>query len=175
MSDRGGGQAMAAQKQKHKRWQSNRIRRELGKIARRHGGMLRAGDVVEAARSKDSILHGYFTWDDTKAAKKWRLVQARNLIRVQVVMLDRMPARPVSAFVSLSTDRGNQTGGGYRPIIKIMTDDEKREQLLSDALMDLKRFRERYSMLKELAAVIEAMDVAERKLVKELDVSTVAP
>jgi hypothetical protein len=37
--------------------------------------------VIEAAREPDSPLHGYFEWDDSKAAEQYRLDQARCLIR----------------------------------------------------------------------------------------------
>jgi hypothetical protein len=44
-------------------------------------GRLVPEDVVEAAREPSSPLHGYFTWDDTEAAARYRLDQARTLIR----------------------------------------------------------------------------------------------
>jgi hypothetical protein len=36
-------------------------------------------NVVERAKDKKSILHQYFDWDNTEAAEKWRLSQARNI------------------------------------------------------------------------------------------------
>ena len=48
-------------------------------------GKLTAHAVVDAARDAKSPLHGYFEWDDSKAAEQYRLDQARVLIRtVQV-------------------------------------------------------------------------------------------
>jgi len=44
-------------------------------------GRLYPADVVNAARPKSSPLHRYFDWDDRSAAEKYRLDQARALIR----------------------------------------------------------------------------------------------
>ena len=52
-------------------------------------GRLDPQSVVAAARNKKSPLHKQFEWDDTKAAEKYRLEQARELIRlvrVEVVL-----------------------------------------------------------------------------------------
>jgi len=52
----------------------------LDEIRSRHSGILRAEDVVEAARPDDSPLHECFMWDDHEAAKLYRLWQSRLLI-----------------------------------------------------------------------------------------------
>jgi hypothetical protein len=44
-------------------------------------GSLTAGNVVRAASSEDHPLHGRFEWDDSIAGHKYRLSQARALIR----------------------------------------------------------------------------------------------
>lgn len=54
------------------------VRLELRKL--HCEGRLLAQDVVEAARNKASVLHGFFDWDDSSAAEKYRLDQARDLI-----------------------------------------------------------------------------------------------
>ena len=37
------------------------------------GGVFGAEAVVEAARPEDAPLHSYFEWDDTEAARRYRL------------------------------------------------------------------------------------------------------
>lgn len=51
----------------------NDIQKEVGEIS--------PESIVEAARKKDSELHSYFEWNNTKAADKYRLQQASELIR----------------------------------------------------------------------------------------------
>jgi len=44
-------------------------------------GRITPKQVLETAKDKKSPLHSYFEWDDTEAAYKWRIEQARELIR----------------------------------------------------------------------------------------------
>lgn len=135
---------------------------ELKRIADANEGVLRPSDVVEAARVETSPLHSRFDWDDSEAAEKWRLHQARGLIRVTVEYIgtgeEKIPAR---VFVSLTTDR-NEDGGGYRATAAVMADTDYRKQLLADALDEMQRFEKKYAELKELAEVFAAMRKARR-------------
>lgn len=127
---------------------------ELERIRLAHGGLLRPEDVVAAARLKASPLHDQFEWDDNAAAVQYRLWQARQLIRVAVTVLPQSE-QPVRAYVSLRTDR-TVAGGGYRPLGDVMGDERLREQLLAEALDDLKTFKIKYGRLRELAPVFVA-------------------
>lgn len=50
-------------------------------------GRLQPDDVLEEAESPDSPLHPFFEWDDSAAARAFRLSQARVLItRVKIVV-----------------------------------------------------------------------------------------
>lgn len=56
------------------------IRKILREIEERNNG-LTAEAVVEAAKPVTSPLHARFTWDDTRAAREYRIMEARVLIR----------------------------------------------------------------------------------------------
>jgi len=56
----------------------------LEKIRLNHDGVLTPDDVVKDARRDSSPLHDQFEWDDTVAAGKYRIEQARELIRTVV-------------------------------------------------------------------------------------------
>lgn len=131
---------------------------ELRRIAKRKG-TLRAQDVVTAAKSKESALHRYFTWDQGKAAERWRLEEARHLImRVRVHLVPQGKQDPVMVreFVSLPSDR--RPGRGFRPIQAVMTNDEMREEMLSMALSELSAIRAKYGDLQELCGVVKEID-----------------
>lgn len=58
----------------------------LEDIADKQGRLTPMG-VLDAAQDNDSPLHGFFEWDDSVAAKEWRVEQARDLIRrVKIVV-----------------------------------------------------------------------------------------
>ena len=116
--------------------------------------------VVAAAR-KDKVLRPYFTWDDTDAANRWRVDQARNLIR-SIVVVQEVPGNTepvtVRAFyaVDAPTAPGADSGQVYVPLSEAMTD--YRDEVLSRALDEAKAWRRRYRDLAALAPVFDAID-----------------
>jgi len=81
-------------------------------------GRLTHEDVVSAARSESSPLHGYFNWNDTEAAHQHRLEQARDLIkRVKlVVVVEEKMYRAVSYVRDPRKEVGS---AGYVSVVKI--------------------------------------------------------
>ena len=137
------------------------IEHELETIAAQHDGMLRPESVVEFARDEATALHGEFEWDDSEAARKFRIVQARQLIRLVVNVDPSANGEPVRAFVSLSEDRVAKDG--YRRLVDVMNDEQRRAMLLRDALRELAAFKRKYSVLSELSKVFEAAEIAVQK------------
>lgn len=134
------------------------IRAELERL--KSDGVIRPVDVVEAARDEESPLHDWFQWDDDEAAHQYRLLQARNLLRVYVNVEPSKDSEPVRAFVSLTSDRARE-GGGYRALAEVMGDDAMREQLLRDAFVQFRNMQKRYQHLKQLSKVWDAVAEAE--------------
>jgi len=134
---------------------------ELKKIAAKNDWLLKPEEVVKAASAESSPLHSRFEWNDGEAAHQYRLGQARNLIRVCVeVIQENAPATEV--FVSLSTDRTEESGG-YRLISNVLSNKQQREQMLLDAINYLNIFQEKYNQLKELAFVFKEIKNINKK------------
>ena len=129
----------------------------LKAIAARDGGLLRPAAVVEEARPKDSPLHGRFEWDNRKAGEKYRLLQAQKLIREFYVEIeDGVKGR---AFVNLSIDRTEgKADNPYRPVESLRDHPDLLEVAMNDALDELEALRERYTYLKALKDVWDAID-----------------
>jgi hypothetical protein len=128
-----------------------------------NNGMLTPEAVLAAASKPNSALHGAFEWDDSEAARKYRLEQARDLIqkvKVQIISSDEKITY-VRAYVSLPSDR--EGNGGYRSTVKVLSDAEQRAELISLALKELATFRKKYAELSELAAVFEAIEQMDKK------------
>lgn len=129
---------------------------ELRRIAEQNDGQLRPVDVVEAAKPLDSPLHSRFEWDDSEAAQRYRLWQARQLIAVTVEYIGSGKEAILSrVFVSLTSDRRDSTG--YRTTVSVMSDNERREQLLADALKEMETFQKKYAEVQQLATVFAEM------------------
>ena len=135
---------------------------ELNRLAEAHGGLLRPEDVVVSARSEDSPMHGEFDWEDSVAAQNWRVHQASALIRVTVGFSAELREN-VRLFVSLTPDR-QAAGGGYRTLASVLSDVERRRQMVEDALTELRTFEKKYKNLLELAGVFGAIKKATKKL-----------
>ena len=142
---------------------NDRALKELQTIYKQDKGILKPKSVVEFAKNnKTTELHKCFNWNKDEAAYEHWLWQARQLIRVAIVVLPGVDV-PVKAFVSLSTNR-EETGGGYTYIEDVMNDEEKRAQMIDDALRELEIFQRKYSHLAELSSVWNAVKAVERKV-----------
>lgn len=140
---------------------------ELERIATENDGVLFPAHVVEAARATESPLHDWFEWDDSEAAERYRLWQARKLIAVHVVVSEAPKVDPVRAFVSLSTDRKGE--GGYRVMADVQSDEAMRKVLLQDAIRDLELMQRKYRAIRELDRVFAEAEKVSRQYKAEAE------
>ena len=126
----------------------------LERLRQKNGGTITADIVLREARKKRSPLHGGFEWDDTEAARQYRLEQARGLIRsITVQVIGGGESDVVRAFVHID-------GGDYEEIHAVLRTRDRRQALLDSAMRELLAFRTKYEQLSELAEVFAAVDKA---------------
>ena len=147
----------------------NTVKEELEYIQSKNKGLLRPVDVVEFAKNPETILHGKFCWDDRIAGERYRLQQARQIIQVEVSVVPKTE-KTVRAFVSLFDDR-KRPGGGYRQTTKVLSQKQKREKLLVQALIELRSWAKKYNDLKALIPIFEAVE----KVTKEVEKKQATP
>ena len=117
--------------------------------------LLKPEAVVAAASDPASPLHEHFTWDDSVAASKWRLEEARQLIRSVECRYDESWLRgPVPAYVSLMRDRGNRDGGGYRETPVVLSNQQLRNELLATAQTELASWVRRHKILRAYVVTV---------------------
>lgn len=141
---------------------TTKVTLELERIRAANGGVLRPRDVVAFARNKKTALHGRFCWDNRLAGERYRLEQARDVIRAEVVVLDPGDGtmRNMRAYVSLLSDRG---GDSYRSTANVLSVRAMRETLVQQALDELRAWGARYHELRELADVYAAIERATKR------------
>jgi len=116
------------------------------------GGKITAQQLLDAARPKESFLHRYFDWDDSSAAEKYRLSQARSLIiSIQVQADDNKPMR---SFLNVTVG----TSKSYTDCNEIRNSSELVEQVIGRALDELVRWKGRYSRYCEFFGVVQEID-----------------
>lgn len=128
----------------------NALRDALTELFERDGE-LTPQQVVVAATPEDSELHRYFEWDDSKAAAKHRLHQARSLIRSCRITVITRPEETVAvrAFV-------NVPDTGYVPTETALTDPAQRDVVLQQLQRDIAALRRKYGALIDVDAAIRA-------------------
>lgn len=131
------------------------VKKSLEAIYERDGALDPATLLVEAS-SADSPLHRCFIWDDSAAAKQYRLHQARQLIRVAVTLIPTINNGPVRQFISVSTLRRGDTGS-YLATVDIMSDEQRYRQMRADAVTALIGIEKRFRHIRELNPVFDAI------------------
>jgi hypothetical protein len=121
-------------------------------------GRVHAADLVDDARPEAAPLHVCFEWDDTAAAEKYRLQQARQVLENLVVVPVEAPESPATrAFIAIPVGDSN-TPHDYQPLHLVMSSEELRRKALRAALEDLNRLKVRYAELRELTEVWKALE-----------------
>ena len=126
--------------------------------------------ILDFAKDKKHPLHNYFEWDDAVAGNKYRLIQARELIRSIILTIQDQETKQrfkVRAYLSVNvTEEGDLTVNGNHRTDNYFVDQNTVKddttlinyQLLK-AKAELKSFREKFKILStELEDVFKAID-----------------
>lgn len=107
--------------------------------------------ILDYARNPNSELHKCFEWDDTVAAEKYRLQQARNVVCHLVHVEDKQPVPQKIRLLQRASD-------GYMPVQMIVRNKTEYENLLARARAELRAFKQRYHTLVELEEILALID-----------------
>lgn len=115
-------------------------------------GQITPQEVLEKARDVNSELHKCFEWDDSIAAEKYRLQQARSIIINLVYAPKKEEEQSVRCF-SLTSKVST-----YQPTQRFLVQEDEYQTLLKRALAELEAFKKKYHTLTELESVFEAIE-----------------
>ena len=105
---------------------------ELERLERE--GRLSPSQVVNEARNIHSPLHEVFVWDDTVAAEKYRIVQARQLIRSFKIVVHVGNTITLMAPKFVHNPRLEEGQEGYIETVRLRDNEaEAREAMLREA------------------------------------------
>ena len=108
--------------------------------------------VLEKAKNKRSELHRCFCWDDSEAAHRYRLQQARGIIQMLVVTPRAEEEQPTRIF-QISSEKNV-----YQENTFFIQNQDEYQILLKRALAELDAFKRRYATLSELENVMRAIN-----------------
>lgn len=136
---------------------------ELEKIERRSKGKLKPHMIVMAASSKKSKLHKCFEWDDTKAAAKYRLTQAREMLRKIVFEYEDTKGETQTIRTFEHITKEGEAAGYYCHTGRIAKDPTLQKNVVDQILEELQAFRRKYDKYKDhpkLKKIWSAVDQA---------------
>lgn len=136
------------------------IAARLEKIAGLNGGRITPDAVLLDAKSPKSPLHDQFDWDDSTAAKSWRLSQARELIRS--IRVEITTDTRIVSTVRYVRDPSAGEAQGYVEVAKLRDD----KSLAVEALQG--EIRQANAMVARARSIAEALGLsAEIEMVSE--------
>lgn len=131
---------------------------EVERLESEHQHKLSPEEIVRAAESASSPLHPAFEWNDERAAQRYRIDQARQLlamIDVVIIKPDQTEAA-IRAFVSVASDEGR----GYVATTHALADPDMRKLVIHRAWVELKAWQQRHAELSEFGEIFAAIDQA---------------
>lgn len=126
------------------------IEKELRALYSRDG-VLTCEAVLDAARPKNSPLHSYFTWDDSRAAERYRLIEAGRLIAtVRIEYTPKKTAQVIHVPTFIPTGTNSEGKRQYFPVEEVTRNEFLQQKALADARSEMEGTRARYSHLVDL-------------------------
>lgn len=118
------------------------------------GAEVTPAQILEKARDGKTELHKCFEWDDTAAAEKFRLYQARQVVCHLVIkeVEGKREQQPIRVF------HKTERSGGYKPFSVIVKNPTEYEMLLARAREELHAFKVKYHALSELEEILALID-----------------
>lgn len=120
-----------------------------------------AKELLDASRNEGAPLHSCFEWDDTVAAEKYRVEQARhiiNSIEIKFVDTDYPAHLKQTRYMVNTVCVAPKAQGEFATINVAFTNENYRTAVLKNALHELRSFQSKYSRYQELSGVIKAID-----------------
>lgn len=122
-----------------------------------------AQEILEDAKDVDAPYHEYFDWEDSSAAEKYRIAQARQLIasivEVKIIHEEEVPVR---VFVNVVDENGTKA---YVPTTYAMVRPTMANQVIAQALKEVKTWKNKYLEYKELAKIRMAIEDTEQEFI----------
>jgi len=138
---------------------------ELERLKKKLGRGFTPDEVWKEGMRKSSPLCSYFQHDVKKAAEGYWRKQARDLINsIEVVIVKSGRETQQSSFMSVSVPEAK--GRVYEDMDTIAGNPFLMDQVLTFAMDQAKRWREKYRNLQELTSIHQAIEKTEKRIRK---------
>lgn len=126
--------------------------KELDRIEATYGA-LTAENILAAAEPEDSLFHVLFTWDNSKAAKLYRLEEARKILNnIEVTVIHDGAEKHIPVYEVVKRPEGRV----YKHVDSFTKDDIV--QVKGDAVRAFNYWKNKLTIYKEFETVIPKID-----------------
>lgn len=148
------------------------VDKEFEKIKKAEGN-LSPRLIVEKAKDKNSPLHKYFEWNDSKAGEGYRLWQARMLInRITITISGEQVPKYENCSITIREvnedgDREEVVIKGYKTYQEIKSSEEYKQEILLRALREIESWKSTYDRYSEFKNINKEIDKTSKLLNKK--------
>ena len=138
-------------------------RADAGKVAEEIasiGDTAEPEQIVDKARDEQTELHKCFEWDDAVAAERYRVEQAKDVVR-HIYLVRKEPEHQDGGEAKVFKVRAfSHTPGisGYSQTVQIVKQEDRYQLLLQQAYDELRAFKRKYECLTELKPILDLID-----------------
>lgn len=129
---------------------------ELERIRLDNHGLLKPEIVVDESRPEEAVLHPCFDWVDESAAEKYRIHQARNLIKSVRITKTKDDGTVTAKRVYVNLGESEDNAQAYHAISDVVRNPEQRAQMIDQVWRELSAIKARY---RELLQAVEDQDL----------------
>jgi hypothetical protein len=141
-------------------------------LKEKNGDVLTPTDILKNAQSKQSPIHDYFQWDNSLAAKQYRLWQARHLMGlIEITVVYDNGEDTMRAFHNIRISQKNEeTQQGYVTIKDLEENAGYLKYMLNKALNEIAEWELQYKQFirlkefKPLAGIINAIQKTKKDI-----------
>lgn len=131
---------------------------------------LTAENLLNRAKDKKSLLHDFFDWDNSSAAEKWRLHEARHVVNEIKIIVDQKSLYNYEnvKVTILSPETGELIQERqYKSHVDIMNSEDFRKQMITTALNHITYWEDKYKHYKELQPIFNSIHKVKTKWEKK--------
>lgn len=132
----------------------------IEEIKEKRGGITPQLLVIEA-KKKRSPLHNCFEWDNSVAAEQYRIVQAREILRYLVVIIEPETEDEEEIYVRgfiAPLDTEEDSHQSYLTISEVMADEDLDKAYKQQILRELKAIKHKSKSYNEFSKVNRAIE-----------------
>lgn len=129
---------------------------EVERIKNKYSGELTAEVLLKESRPVNAVLHSCFNWNDSDAAHRYRLGQAKELLQnIQVNVVSDGEAKKVRVYEVVK----HQDGKGVYKNIETFTSDDM-DFIRLQVMKSITNYRNKLSVYKEFQKAVKHLDNA---------------